>query len=223
MIAVYIVAVILVLVALILLIKVKVRARVQSSAEILLYAGPVKIRLLGKGKEPGDNFQRLKELEKEKKKKAKKKSKKDKKEKKDKDREEKKEKEMSLTEKIRYYSALITRALESARGFSKKISVSIRKINIIVSTDDPMKTTMEYEALNKSLSVLFTLLEEKTRFHLNMDEAKLGVDYLRGSSSIEGDVTVGIRVISALILLLKILIVKNKLDNEFGKSEEQNG
>lgn len=130
--------------------------------------------------------------------------------------EEKTEEEPELRDNVQYYLELVKRVLfEALKKFGKHLVITIRRLDITVSGDDPSRIALTYGYASQAVSYIMELADcnLNTRYRGEPPYVSVGVDWLSGKSSVKLDISLKVRVwqiISVLFTALKGYISVDK-------------
>lgn len=126
------------------------------------------------------------------------------------------EEKPAFRDEVHYYLELARTALLAAvKKFGKYLVITVRKIDITVSGDDPAKIALTYGYAVQTAAYIKELADNtlKTKYRGVAPYIAVGVDWLSGKSSIVLDISMKIRVwqiISVLFTALKGYISVDK-------------
>lgn len=126
------------------------------------------------------------------------------------------EEKPAFRDEVHYYLELARTALLAAvKKFGKYLVITVRKIDITVSGDDPAKIALTYGYAVQTAAYIKELADNtlKTKYRGEAPNIAVGVDWLSGKSSIVLDISMKIRVwqiISVLFTALKGYISVDK-------------
>ena len=126
------------------------------------------------------------------------------------------EEKPAFRDEVHYYLELVRTALLAAvKKFGKYLVITVRKIDITVSGDDPAKIALTYGYAVQTAAYIKELADNtlKTKYRGEAPYIAVGVDWLSGKSSIVLDISMKIRVwqiISVLFTALKGYISVDK-------------
>ena len=139
------------------------------------------------------------------------------------------EEKPAFRDEVHYYLELARTALLAAvKKFGKYLVITVRKIDITVSGDDPAKIALTYGYAVQTAAYIKELADNtlKTKYRGEAPNIAVGVDWLSGKSSIVLDISMKIRVwqiISVLFTALKGYISVDKPKPEKKDKNDKDG
>lgn len=148
--------------------------------------------------------------------------------------EKKPEEKPEFRDEVHYYLELVKKALLAAiKKFGRYLVITVRKIDITVSGDDPAKIALTYGYAVQTAAYIKELADNTLKMKYRGEAPYIAVrtDWLSGKSSVVLDISMRIRVwqiISVLITALKGYLTVDKpkpkktTGDETGKAEDKN-
>ena len=110
----------------------------------------------------------------------------------------------NLKENLDVILALLKKLYERTHG---KVKIRVRRMHILVGTDDAAKTAITYGVILQSASYILSFIEQKfTHIAYREGDISIAPDYVSGHMSADIDITASIKIRRAIRLGLAILL-----------------
>lgn len=139
---------------------------------------------------------------------------------------EKAEQNPEFRDEVHYYLELAKHMLlEALKKFGRYLVITVRRLEITVSGDDPSRIALTYGYAVQTVAYIKELADStlKTRYRGEQPNIFVGVDWLSGKSSVKLDISMKLRVWQIISVLFTALKGYISVDKPKPKKKELDG